>query len=371
VSEPIKITLSREAASFVRADAPREARLMAARGALPMGPSELATVLFLLSRDADPEVSGAAAATVAGLPATQAHRAVEGALAPPILDFLARRRPDDPALLERIALSPHAADATIAFLASLPHKGLVEIISNNQVRILRAPAIVDALGGNPLTGRAAIDRILAFLGLEGKLARVTAEPEPGEAGDIEAPRVLADAALVEQAGIAGDRTDDLPTELVQTEEELRSAEQAPNQAKIDKQNLMSLLQTLTVFQKIRLARLGNKEARGLLIRDRNKIVATSAIRSPKVTENEVVVFAKSRNVNDEVPRIIATNREWTKNYQIQHALVGNPKTPLLHSLKFINYLQDRDLRGLAKSKDVPRQIATAARRLLAKKKGDA
>jgi hypothetical protein len=78
---------------------------------------------------------------------------------------------------------------------------------------------------------------------------------------------------------------------------------------------MQVIQTLTVFQRIRLARMGNKEARGLLARDRNKIVATAAIRSPKITENEVVAFARSRSVNDEIPRIIAMDREWTRSTQ--------------------------------------------------------
>jgi hypothetical protein len=42
---------------------------------------------------------------------------------------------------------------------------------------------------------------------------------------------------------------------------------------------------MSVFQKIKLGRMGNKEARNLLIRDRNKIVAMAAITSPKITEN--------------------------------------------------------------------------------------
>ena len=41
---------------------------------------------------------------------------------------------------------------------------------------------------------------------------------------------------------------------------------------------------MTVFQKIKLGRMGNKEARGLLVRDRNKIVAVAAVSSPKITE---------------------------------------------------------------------------------------
>ena len=85
---------------------------------------------------------------------------------------------------------------------------------------------------------------------------------------------------------------------------------------------------MSVFQKIKLGRLGNKEARGLLVRDRNKVVALATITSPKVTDNEVVGFSQSRNVSDEVLRVIAQNRHWTRNYKVKMALATNPRCPL-------------------------------------------
>jgi hypothetical protein len=113
--------------------------------------------------------------------------------------------------------------------------------------------------------------------------------------------------------------------------------------------------------------MGNKEARGLLIRDRNKIVAAAAIRSPKITGQEVESFAKARNVSDEVLRIIANNRDWTRSYNVKLALATNPKCPVPTAMKFVNYLQERELRSIMRSKDVPTPISTQARRLLQKK----
>ena len=121
------------------------------------------------------------------------------------------------------------------------------------------------------------------------------------------------------------------------------------------------------MQKIKLARLGGKEARALLVKDRNRIVSSSVLASPKLTETEVVSFAQSRSIGDELLRGIANNREWTKNYQIKLALASNPKTPQPQAIKFLNYLQERDLRNLMKSKDVPSNISTHARRILTKK----
>jgi hypothetical protein len=121
------------------------------------------------------------------------------------------------------------------------------------------------------------------------------------------------------------------------------------------------------MQKIKLARLGGKEARALLVKDRNKIVSSSVLASPKLTETEVVGFAQSRAISDDLLRIIANNREWTKNYQIKLALTSNPKTPAPQAIKFLNYLQDKDLRTLMKSRDVPSNISAHARRILTKK----
>ena len=92
-------------------------------------------------------------------------------------------------------------------------------------------------------------------------------------------------------------------------------------------SLLAQIQKMNVLEKIKLARFGNAEARGILVRERNKIVASAAIRSPKIKENEVITFAKSRNLSDEVIRVIANNRERTKNYTVKLALVGNPRSP--------------------------------------------
>ena len=89
--------------------------------------------------------------------------------------------------------------------------------------------------------------------------------------------------------------------------------------------------------------------------------------SPKLTENEVSGYCKSRNICDEVLRIIANSREWTRSYPIKLALATNPKTPVSAAIKFINYLTDRDLKTIMKSRDVPAPISQQARRILARK----
>lgn len=321
---------------------------MAARGALPLPPLELATVLFALMHDPDAEVKNLARESLEGLPDTVMDAVLEGDVHPAILSHLARTFREDENRCEKIALNPAADDSAIAFLAGLPSRRLVEIVSNNQERMLRTPEIVDALGANPLTGRATIERVLAFLGTD-------LEPETANASS-DLTDDQAEAALV---AVLGDGLAAFARDMVQ--------ESDGEATDGDRTNLHALVQQMSVFQKVRLARLGNKEARGLLIRDRNKVVALAAITSPKISQNEVVSCAQSRNVCDEVLRAIASNRQWTRGYPVKLALATNPKTPQATAMKFVNFLQDNDVRALVRSKDVPTAVSTHARRILMKK----
>jgi hypothetical protein len=353
----IRLTLSPQAERYVRRDAPVEVRRLAAGGALPLAPVELATVLFALVHDPDDEVKARARRSLESLPPAVCDAVLSGEAHPAVLGWLAHAHKDDAAKLERIALNPAADDRTFAFLAGLPHKRVVEIVANNQTRLLRCPDIVEVLGENPLTGRSTIDRILAFLGFEKPAAEVSEDatdappPDPEELTD--------DAAAAALRAFLGDDASAFARDLIE-EHELELDDEAQG-------NLFALVQKMTVMQKIKLARMGNKEARGLLVRDRNKLVATAAIRSPKITDNEVESFAKARNLSEEVMRVIANNREWTRSYQVKLNLSTNPRCPVSMSIKFLNFLHERELRSIMKSKDVPSAVSTHARRLLQKK----
>ena len=347
--ERIRLQLSAQAEKYARKDAPLNIRRMAARGALPLEPVELSTVLFALAHDPDPQIKDTARKSLEDLPDSVLQASVEGRLHPSILSYLARAHSEDEGLCQKIALNPQTSDETIAYLASLPLLPVVDVISHNQERMLRHDGIVEALGRNPLTGRATIERILEFLGLPSESATAEAPSQPQLSEDAAEQAVL---ALLGQdsAGLA----------------RLLASEQTVED-EVVQGNLFAAIQTMSVMQKIKLARFGGKEARSLLIKDRNKVVATSVVASPKITETEIVSIAQSRAIGEEILRLISANKDWTRNYSVKLALTRNPKTPQPQAVKFLNYLQDRDLKALMKSKDVPSAISTHARRILTKK----
>jgi hypothetical protein len=125
-------------------------------------------------------------------------------------------------------------------------------------------------------------------------------------------------------------------------------------------SLFQKIQTMSVTEKLDLARKASKEARSILIRDSNKLVQLAVVTSPKITESEILAIASNRQVNDDVLKEIAINKEWLRNYQIRLALVNNPKTPLSIAMAQVTYLNRRDLSLLAKSKGVPRPLIIAA-----------
>ena len=339
---------------------PVEGRLMAASGALPMPPPQLVSVLFALTLDPEPSVAARATESLRGLPDRVSDVALAGKLHPAALAALTELYKGNGPRCEKIALNPASSDETCCVLASLHHPRVIEILAQNQVRILRCESLVEALGENPLTGMATIDRILHFLGVElgeqeepepeRKVESIPVPPPPDPNPDAPPPVDLNDAS-------------DLDAELVdETAEELDEEEQQERS-----KNIMARVSKMSIMEKMKLARMGNTDARGLLVRDRNKLVAAAAIRNPKITDSEVEGFAKSRQLSDEVIRIISNNRQWTRNYPVKLGLCMNPKCPPGTAIKFLNFLTDRDLGTLMRSRDVPGPISVQARRILARK----
>jgi hypothetical protein len=86
--------------------------------------------------------------------------------------------------------------------------------------------------------------------------------------------------------------------------------------------------------------------------------------NPRISEEEVTTIAKNRHVERELIDMIVRRKEWMSNYQIRLALVTNPKTPVAVALKYLGTLMSRDLRQLAKSKNVPAAVNGAAKRMV-------
>jgi hypothetical protein len=166
-------------------------------------------------------------------------------------------------------------------------------------------------------------------------------------------------ALLDQVTVRPEDSSQFPSELiVETQAHLNDEQ---------RQNLHQQIIHMTIPQKIRLAMLGNREARNILIQDRNKVISMAVLRSPKLSENDALSYAQQRNLPQDVFAVLGKSKRWTKYYPVKLALANNPKTPLHISMRFMEYLAERDLKALSRNKNVSSVLTHSARNILQKR----
>src|SRR5262245_29940731 len=104
-ADAFKLKIPPAVTQYLKPDAPRDARMMAAKGLIPMTPSVLATVLTFFLGDADAEIKKEAQASLEGMPAGLVTKIVKEDLHPKTLDFFARKHVANEGILESILLN--------------------------------------------------------------------------------------------------------------------------------------------------------------------------------------------------------------------------------------------------------------------------
>jgi hypothetical protein len=192
-----------------------------------------------------------------------------------------------------------------------------------------------------------------------------------ELADLTRELLVSQAAAQEAAEMddAEGGTDQLPS-VSQPDDEAAGIDDAEEEEPAGEEYLSKycLAQSMGISEKIKMGLTGDKEWRKILVKDANKLVSSAVIKNPRITESEVLTIIKSGSPNDEVMRLICANKEWVKNYPIRKALIENPKTPLGNALRYLGTMNEKDLSGYAKSRNISSVIATQAKRMLLNKK---
>ncbi len=374
-------------------DAPKQIKLAMARGLVPTTLDVQLAVCYILATDGDPEIAAAANDTIGSMPVDRIVSAIHLRTHPKILEYLVEVRQDD-ALDDRVAMHKLANDRAVRRIARRAGQDLCEKLTLNHERLIMTPMVYVDLHAN----EHCLDRYLRqaenFLRMQRMLPDVpaerpfraslqdkpAAEPAAPPEMDLEAeimaaiageqsPALLAaqdskldmfdvDDVAVDLGGFEfsfAEESDELSFVLTEDRNEKASVEEIRSMEKI--------IREMSPGQKIKLAYLGNQEARGILIRDSNKLVAAAVVKSGRMTDGEALNAASNRNLPDDVIREIAGNREWVRKYPFQVALVNNPKTPVSVSMGFIRSLNKRDLQALGRNRNIPSSINQAAVRL--------
>ena len=372
VEPPVDLdAIAPAARKILDASAPAPMRQMAAKGFAPgLKPGDALTVVALLSESTDPAIAAIASATLGKLPAPVLNGALAGDLPPGVLALIATQYAANAAIMEKVLVHPRLPPGAVAQVAALASEEVAELVATNEERLLANPAIIEKLYMNKATRMSTADRVLelavrnkvelkgipaykeaaAAIGQE-LIAEASREPTPDDVLFKETDEA-ASLAPVDAAVEDTHRIDDESGEEVVDEKFLP---------------LHARLGTMTVSQKIRRAMLGTAAERLLLVRDSNRLVAQAAVRSPSIQESEVVRISASRNVSEDVLRIIALDREWTRSHQIKLNLTQNPRTPFAFAAKLIPHLREHELKAIARSKNVTGAVAQAANQWLSRR----
>ena len=381
------------AGKFVGADAPPKLRKMVAAGLAPLPPRDMLVALYQLWVSND-ESSDLAAKTVEGLPAAVLDGGLADSRLPPgVLDLLGRKLARNEATLAKVVRHPGVDDQTLIAIGRVCPEPICDILADNETRWLGCPAIVTSLYNNRHCRMSVIHRMLELAERQGVELELPAMDEIrqalAESGPVDAGRdglfsavlrtetaVAAEARALELLG-AADVDDalelpefddpkvelfdgELPAQPVAPEPVVSPQDQQPP----SKERRMQTLLQMRPLEKIRTAMLGDKYDRSILIRDSNKTVCMATIKSPKVRDDEAAAYSANRSLGLDVITYISNRRDWVKLYSVKLNLVMNPKTPMARSLSLLAHLNQMDVQKVARSKNIPSALATAAKRKL-------
>ncbi|HEV7377450.1 MAG TPA: hypothetical protein VGN95_22225 [Pyrinomonadaceae bacterium] len=389
--------------AIVAGTAPQGAKMAAARGLLPLDQADMLEALVALRESDDAGIARAAQETLASQePETLLGIASSKEIAPSVLGYFAARSDVGRAVHEAITLNARTPDEAMALLASTTTDGtLLELITVNQQRLIRAPAIIEAVINNPArtpeaerrvreTRREFFEKergaqqIAEELRARGQVAAAefmeTAESVSGpEALTIDdawliAQHIEVSDAEIDDSWLALERFEELLEESY--EQRVANAERiiadARNEGKEllpERISLIRRVMMMTVKDRVKLGLKGDREARAILIRDSNRVVAAAVIHNPRVTDQEVENIASMRTVSDEVLRIIAMNRAWARSYPIILNLARNPRTPIPTAINILPRIHSKDLQHISQNRNVSEAVRRQAQRLVATRSG--
>ena len=389
--------------SIISDSAPPAARMAAARGLLPLTQADLLETLVHLRNDSDAAVSQAAQATLDEQSPEDILALLKSSDAPgSVLGYLAGRNTAGRELHEAIATHANTPDPAIALLAgSTTHGSVIELIALNQQRLIRAPEIIDAILRNAArtaeAERRARETQREFFEKE-RGARQIAEElrargnsaaaeffESAELAPLDGELSADDAWLLAQHLEVSDADIDdswlarehLEEMLIEAAEQISANAEAVLNAELldtgevapERISLIRRLMFMTVKDRVKFALKGDREARGILIRDSNRVVATAVIHNPRINEKEIENIASMRTVSDEVLRLIGMNRAWTRSYPIIHNLARNPRTPMATAIQILPRIQMKDLQTLSENRNISEGVRRQAYRLVQTRKG--
>lgn len=101
------------------------------------------------------------------------------------------------------------------------------------------------------------------------------------------------------------------------------------------------------------ARAAGEEAISRYLHDPSPQVIRALLENRLLSEEDVVIIAKRKNLPSDIFEVIFKDRRWAESYMVRHALARNPRSPLSVSLSIARYLRLFDLEEITRSHFIP------------------
>lgn len=358
---------------------PPPMRMMAARAMAPIPPKNLVPIIYQLMMDPEPKIAAAALKSFRGLDEKLVTPILADANVPTqILEALCHTLLDKFTVIEKVLLNKRTPDAGFVWVAERAEdEKIINVVVENQERLLRDHNIVRGLGKNPKALRSDIDRAVDFLVREGVFLDDMSEFEDsflrlGKSEMLDALKKVKvqreDLRAKDQARIDSQGLDAesllFGDERELSDDEVEAIAEGEKKAESGIDDVGGPLTTYRLPVQIKLAMTGSHARAIEALSSPNRMVAGAGIRNPKIKDNDVAKISRSKSMHEDVIRYICNNGDWTKAYSVKLNLVQNPKTPPSLVMRWMPLLRQTDLKALSKSKQVPSQVAQQAKRLL-------
>ncbi len=350
----------------------------------PLKPEEKVSLLFYLTLDEDVQISEEAKKSFNELPINM----IDGVLGINDLDFhvlggilenLREKNLIDQKRFEKIIFHKSFNYGLLIGKINYFSQENIELIANNTNALMSYPSLIAEIYKSPKSLSSTSQRLLEFafrhnmiineiedfeeLKTEFETGISTPKDKNVEKEIDEVFDKFVDKKLKEKTVDVEKIKEELETD---DNEEIKIVDETPVNTIEERKSLMRLINEMTVAQKIKLAMMGNMEARSLLIKQSSRLVVEAVVRNPMLTDQEIVRYSADKNISREVIQYIAGNRKWLRKYQVKLNIVMNPKTPLGRAMNLLETLNIKDIIMISKEKGITSALKNKAAEIIQK-----
>jgi hypothetical protein len=106
---------------------------------------------------------------------------------------------------------------------------------------------------------------------------------------------------------------------------------------------------LGTAERVRVARYGNRGARGVVLRSNDRTLMAHLLTNPHISTEEVASLAGNASIDPAALRRIASSTDWLRSAEVTRNLVCNPKLPMPEVERLLRTLPRDELLRLSKS----------------------